>query len=169
MRIGFCGKSGSGKTAAAEMIRERYGATILSFASPLKSVVSQLYPAAGASERRQRHQEIGALLRSYDSTIWVANLLRRLGDSPDAVVDDVRYPNEVVALQDCGFTIIRIIRPPGPWSLMGEEAVHESETALDAYPIPITCPNNGTLLALQDAVIHTVAQSHLAPYEVPRA
>ena len=68
--------------------------------------------------------------RSIWPDIWVAvykMCCRRFGDDDNALIltPDVRFPNEVKAIQDMGGKVIRLTRTPFP------EDNHESETALD--------------------------------------
>ena len=43
MLLGFCGRSGSGKTTAANYLKDKHQFCIFSFSTPLKAVVSELF------------------------------------------------------------------------------------------------------------------------------
>ncbi|MGY1440130.1 hypothetical protein [Streptomyces reniochalinae] len=53
-------------------------------------------------------------------------------------------PNEAEALKARGFTLVRVQRPGNPGTLE-----HESETALDDFPVDRVLINGGTLFDLE--------------------
>ena len=68
--------------------------------------------------------------RKIKSTIWTDSCLKRIqqDDSELAIVPDVRFPNEIEAIQGAGGKVIKLTRRP-------YEDSHSSETALDAEGI----------------------------------
>lgn len=101
-----------------------------------------LYP-----EVRRVLQHVGQTVRELDPDFWV-NLAMDKIDTADTwnlpvVVTDVRYLNEVIALQNRGFTVVRVLRPNA--GLGGKNGEHESETRLDEYKTRHTLLNTGTL------------------------
>ncbi|MGY5131285.1 deoxynucleotide monophosphate kinase family protein [Streptomyces nigrescens] len=101
-----------------------------------------LYP-----EVRRVLQHVGQTVRELDPDFWV-NLAMDKIDAADTwnlpvVVTDVRYLNEVIALQNRGFTVVRVLRPNA--GLSGENGQHDSETRLDEYKTRRTLLNIGTL------------------------
>ena len=70
---------------------------------------------------------IGIEYRKEDPNVWVnwwKDYLKGFDDDVVVIVPDVRYPNEVKAIQDMGGVVIRLIRNP-------IDAQDETETALD--------------------------------------
>ncbi|MFG3405631.1 hypothetical protein [Streptomyces sp. NPDC048142] len=97
-------------------------------------------------EVRRILQHTGQSVRQRDPDYWVNALINELahGGRP-YVVTDVRYPNEAIALQRRGFRLVRVIRPS-----LGDPSpnAHESETALEGFPVGVTIMNDSTLAEL---------------------
>jgi hypothetical protein len=154
--IAFIGKTGAGKTTAAQIMVERFGYERLSFAAPLKVML-------GTTTDRKRLQEFGTeVVRAYEPDAWVNLFLaeverREAGGTselghPRFVVDDCRFPNEAQALAARGFHIIRIAAPlqiridrqKRAGRLQDEsQLTHISETVLDEYPADHYLVNDG--------------------------
>ena len=66
--------------------------------------------------------------RHIKDTVWVDNCIDRMVNSGTelAIVPDIRFPNEVEAIQRAGGKVIRLTRSP-------HEDQHASETALNDY------------------------------------
>ena len=69
-------------------------------------------------------QELGAKMREIWPDIWVDMLNKSLVKTGINIVPDVRFPNEVKAIQEMGGIVIRLTRDP-----VG--SMEETETALD--------------------------------------
>lgn len=92
------------------------------------------------SDPGRRAQQIGALGRQLNEQVWIRYLLGHLPDG-DAVVEDVRYANEVEALRREGFVLIRLRVPA---EVLADRIArrgndrrdpdHESEHSLPAGP-----------------------------------
>lgn len=175
--IGLIGKLRSGKSAAGDYLASKYGYTQFAFGDELKRYAHELFgePAPG-TKPRALYQTFGQACRTVEDGIWI----RKCFDAIDwrakdtaaynvslrinaphiprrpfrAVISDVRQPNEFLALQSAGYTLIRIEAPDG---LRIERAVnsgdtfayadlmHGTETALDGYAADFTVVNDGTL------------------------
>ncbi len=95
------------------------------------------FPVAGLAENIGRHGPMTArevlqyfgteILRKMEPNAHVRALMWDIvKDSPQfACVTDVRFPNEVAAIKECGGKVIRLTRVVYP------NDTHESETALD--------------------------------------
>jgi hypothetical protein len=72
------------------------------------------------------------ICRQMYDTIWVDATLRRIEAEQVglALIPDVRFPNEVIGIQEAGGKVIRFLRAP----FAGEDE-HESETALDDFDL----------------------------------
>jgi hypothetical protein len=129
-------------------------ASVLNFADMLKIVVAKtLIPAEVVDKPlllwidenkdymlscgltvRQALQKVGTdWFRSLEPDAWVnawkqnVALYASTGRDIHVLVGDVRFPNEVKAIQDMGGYVIRLLRNPFP------DDQHASETALDGY------------------------------------
>ena len=124
--IGLVGEQGVGKTTLAEAL-ESLGYTKVSFADQLREDVSELYGVGlhvmkGAYKNeplehdmlgrspRQILQDHGAYMRRHNENHWAEQGVAKIQEGGRYVVDDVRYPNEQVMLQEKGAVIIRMTR-----------------------------------------------------------
>lgn len=100
-------------------------------------------------------QDLGAEMRKrFYEDIWIDTLLNQLKPDGKYVVDDVRYPNEVIRLEQAGFIVIRFYVSPEKQAerikrlyvdLPKERLQHESETALDNYPFKYIVNADGSI------------------------
>ena len=155
--IGICGPKGSGKSAAAKVLKRDIGFSRHRFAGPIKSALKAAFgltdehvdgdlkevPTDLLNGRTPRHamKTMGTQWGRdmIDKDIWVTAWRNTMPDNHRVVVDDVRFPNEIEMLRrDYGATIIRINRPG-----CEHDASHESEShVLDAE---FDVRNNGSL------------------------
>lgn len=70
-------------------------------------------------------------------------------DAPNWIISDVRFPNEVKAIEDRGGLVLRVVRNFG---IEHPKDEHESETALDDHQFKITILNDGTIGQLVEMV-----------------
>jgi energy-coupling factor transporter ATP-binding protein EcfA2 len=145
--LGFTGKMGSGKTTAANMT----GGLVLSYASPLKEVVLQLFDLEWDQLHTQEGKEtvderwemsprrilqiFGTdLVRKHFPDLWTYHMEKRIkGTKQGGVyhqyicVDDVRFENEAALIRNLGGTIIHILGR----SKSGEGEDHISEQKIE--------------------------------------
>ena len=74
---------------------------------------------------------------------------------PSWIITDVRFPNEVKAIEERGGILIRVENS----KLVKSDDVHESETALDNYSTIFTIHNNGTIEELVEEVRKVAKQT----------
>ncbi|MGW9280714.1 deoxynucleotide monophosphate kinase family protein [Streptomyces diastaticus] len=179
--IGLIGRAQSGKDSVGARLAKRYGYQRVAFADQLKRAALRIDPLivnhidvperlsaivgrVGWDTAKVMHPEIrrilqhvGQTVRELDADFWIrhADPAIEAADRLNlpVVVTDVRYPNEVAALEARGFHMVRVTRPgtdtPGS---------HTSETALDDWRTPLTISNSGTL-----ADLHNIVDSLLLP------
>jgi hypothetical protein len=154
--IGLSGKSGSGKSTAANYLTDHHGYHQFAFADALKDIVElafgfsdeQLYGAL--KDKVDPHwlvaprwclQWLGTeIFRSRFPDIWIRRLRRDImnflsidGQRP-IVVTDVRFKDEAEALKRLGAVLVRIERPCGAPALAPFGTRHHpSETDLDDW------------------------------------
>ena len=169
MIIGLAGKAGSGKSSVANYLCKRYDATKIAFADPLKKMAQaiwdfsdeQVYGPASVKETidprwgitpRWALQKLGteACRVHLGADVWIQALLRRVNDYAKWeqkerlwVVEDVRFENEVRALQLQNFgtnsegRTIPVERCAAVWRIHCSDAqsvadaTHPSEAELD--------------------------------------
>ena len=200
MLIGLCGYIGSGKNAVAEMLVKNHGYEQDSFAKSLKDAVSAVFgwprellegntphsrewreaPDTWWTEQlempvspRLALQVIGTEVfrGKYHNNIWVASLLRRVGDR-EVVVSDVRFPNEIKLIQEYGGKVIWVKRDMPEWANTGMEAslgdenavmtmqklgIHSSEWAWTGSQFDYTINNDKGLQELEESTNYLVS------------
>lgn len=187
MLIGLIGKAGAGKDTVANHWVATRGFVIVRFAEALKQLVAREFdwprekldsltfketpdPRWNGVTPRQALIAIGTHgFRSCDPDFWVKKTVKgirsirelwKLSGNPDVniVVTDVRFPNEVVAIQKLGGVTMRIEKIGAPAAtLMANDL---TETALDSYvPDRIVSAYHGeitNLLALADEALRSL-------------
>lgn len=187
--VALVGRSGSGKSTAARGILERIPtADQFAFAWRLKEIVGDLYglttaqlhgaerhlvdPRWGMTPRRILQRFGTQVGRAVHPETWTRYLFEReLADHGHvelAVIDDVRFRNEVAAIKARGGITIRIVRPGlarWPWLrvpwlrrlLLGE---HASEASVDSLPVDHEITNDGTPADLQRLVLELLREEY---------
>jgi len=121
-RIALTGQKGSGKSTAAAFLADALDARQIAIAEPIKKIVDEVIapaqgiPLSDKEALRKYYQDVGVVGRALNEDIWVGALIRGHGleELPHVrgyVVEDVRFPNEAVALKLCGFLVVRIAAP----------------------------------------------------------
>ena len=133
--IGLSGKSGSGKSTAADYLTREHGYHQFAFAGALKDTVGTAFgftheqlhgnlkesidPRYGVSPRWCLQWLGTEVLRARFPDIWIKNLRREIleflsinGQRP-LVVTDVRFRDEAEALRKMGAVLVRIERDEG--------------------------------------------------------
>ena len=155
--IGLLGPAGAGKSTAAEYLVEKYDATRYSLAKPLKEMAKrvlgfsdeQVYGTQEQKERvdprfgfSARHflQRLGTegIRETFGPDVWVDLLLRKVSaERPKiAVVDDVRFVSETIAIQSTSIQPMRgmIWRLENPERETTADATHASEAEWKIAP-----------------------------------
>ena len=149
MRIAFSGKICSGKSTAANIVQDILGCEAsvakLSVASRVKELAIDLF---GMEQKdRKLLQVLGQKMKEIDPNVWTRALIKQINNCGDKhiVIDDLRFPNELSALRENGFIIIRLeIQPelqlerikktyPDTWESHVSRLDNISETALDRH------------------------------------
>lgn len=140
--IGIVGLAGAGKNTVADVLIDRYGYELDSFAKPLKDITSILFgwdrdTVEGIkgrelreakdefwSEKLGRDVSIRSMLQflgtdlfrdNLDQDIWINSFLKRNQDpSKKIVVADVRFTNEIKVIKELGGKIVRVKRGEDP-------------------------------------------------------
>lgn len=181
--IAFTGRAGSGKTAAADYLAQRYGFVQVAFADPLKESIEQMMDAIGVDyaylfdrdkkERtipglplsaREWMQRLGDFYRGIDPDWFVRAAAYRLGLPAAPVHDricltDVRFPNELYWTKAMGGHIVKLHR-----SSADPVRPHDSEAHVDTLDAHTLLLNDGaTLPSLHDMLDGLMASRGLDP------
>ena len=128
MKIAINGRMGTGKTVACNYLKEKYGGTIVSFASPLKKLALDLFDVKYKNDiieikgifytGRQIYQMLGNKLREIDPDFWVKKTIKEIvhiekntyfkPSTPNIYNDDMRFENEQKCLKSSGFVIVKL-------------------------------------------------------------
>lgn len=179
--IGLSGKIGSGKNTAALLLRKHYPHFIeLAFAENVKKVVAILTGTTleenmDREKRKRRIDAFGATLgelqqkvgngmrASIGVNVWINAVM--MDPSRFKIVTDVRFPDEVKAIEEIGGIVIRIERSEEHKNVhdLKGEFVNDmrpkndiSETALDEYEFKLVVKNEGNLDDLERELLNIV-------------
>lgn len=192
MIIGLVGFIGNGKGTIADILVEHHGFVKESFANSLKDAVSIIFgwdrillegatkesrewreqPDAYWSEKFEREFSPRLALQLmgteagrdvFHKDIWIHSLVRRMQKDKNYVIADVRFPNEIEAIQEIGGKIIRVKRGENPsWyntaldynagRIEIQPDAHFSEWAWIGSPIDAILDNNCDLFQLKNRV-----------------
>lgn len=172
MLIGITGHKFSGKSTVTNMLSEMLGYETHSFADKLKDVTcilsgctredlenydfkeNELVPDylkpyclnADKPTYRAFLQRFGSeVMRGVNDNIWIDCTLSNCGEN--AIISDVRFPNEAKAIKARGGIVIKVVRPD-----VKASDSHQSETRIDEIVPDIIIENNSDLKALQGNV-----------------
>lgn len=180
-KIGLVGKRRAGKGSVASYLEEAYGFHTFSFGSQLKKHFHQEFPHIpkvpkpvkgyqhyGQLRRVVDHENIwidccfGEIERYKETAMAISNYYgeyatESLIDDKDnlrIIIDDVRQANEVKALEERGFTLIRVDAPTGirlerirqeGGDISKESLMHSTETDLEDLDVPYILDNDRDL------------------------
>lgn len=165
--IGIAGRARAGKDTVAEHLVKTYGFKQFSFAEHLKNV-AEVAGWNGLKDIRGRIllQELGDVLRHYDESIFISNLIGKMKyydmiltgfgtlttppQEAKIVVSDVRLLPEIEALKNIGASIWYIQR-----NVEGMEKVpaHKTETLTpESYKFDYVFDNSNTFESLYSGV-----------------
>ena len=208
--IGLVGFIGSGKGAFADVLVERHGFIKESFANGVKDATATVFgwdrkllegdtdtsriwreqPDAFWSKRfgkefspREALQLMGteAGRGVFHPDLWIHSLERRLKEDKDYVIADVRFPNEIKAIQEMGGKVVRIKRGENPeWyytaldfnmkaSTIQPEGIHSSEWAWIGSAMDAIVDNNSDISSIPkkvDLMIDSLYNKHVEANEV---
>jgi dephospho-CoA kinase len=153
IRIGICGKAGTGKDTAAKYILKKYkNIKQVAFADPIKKIAETMYPNIdkkwlyGPSQFRnsiiknafknneplsvrQLLIDIGTAGRAYNENIWIESVFNNINLTSDSFIfSDIRFINEFNYLKKNNFKTIKIKR------IKNNSPNSETETQLDLIP-----------------------------------
>jgi len=114
MRIGLVGRAGAGKSTLASVLVNCYGFEKFSLADEVREIARKL----GYDVRKPYSQQVREVLQIIGMTgrmlcedIWIRKLLEKIGNKQKIVIDDIRFKNEVKALKEHGFLIVKLECP----------------------------------------------------------
>ena len=106
MKVAIVGKMCSGKSYVSKILARRCALKQFAFADKVKEIAKDLFNMN--HKDRKLLQQIGAGMRIIDEYVWINYLIFSMDGEDRVIIDDVRYPNELQALRERGFTIIKL-------------------------------------------------------------
>ena len=107
MKIALIGKMCSGKTYVSKILMRRCALKKFAFADKVKEVAKDLFNMN--KKIRKLLQQIGQSMRNIDQYVWINYLKIKYKMKYRVIIDDVRYPNELQALREREFIIIKLL------------------------------------------------------------
>lgn len=130
LKIAFGCQARVGKDTVCEYLQQKYGGKILRFAAPLYDILHFAQDQCGFPRSKDVKflQWIGTeWAREQNPNVWIDCLLRKVNDTDNVYVPDLRFQNELAALRQNGFKCVRIVRNDRP---IDRSANHSSEQEL---------------------------------------
>lgn len=170
--IGFTGRMGSGKNAAAELLKgylQAQGKTVrlMAYGDELKYSLQEIFSFSneqlfGAAKNvvdarygitpREAMQRFGTdFMRNIVPNFWIDALMSNITDDEESfstdviLITDVRFPGEAKAIKDRGGKIVRIV---GRVAKDSAGTAHVSETSMDGIEVNATVYNTANLISL---------------------
>ena len=178
MLVIFVGKIGSGKSAAANILK-KYSFEEETFAEPIKqfllSIGFNYEDVYGSQEEKLKinkfwnvsgrefmqkfatdimRNKLQTVLPQLDlggSTIWVRAMEKKIQDNPskNIVIADGRFLDEIMLVKKYGGIVIKIIRPSNNNKY---DSSHESESYFDSIQPDYEILNDGTFEDLENKI-----------------
>lgn len=180
--VAFTGKRGSGKDTAAKALHP-LGYTSLSFADPLREVLTTVY---GITPEEMAHPVIKEQPLNYfpfmsprelmttmgtqgfrdliHQETWVRALERRAQFHQKVVVPDLRFLTEETMLKSHDAIIIRVVSPTR--EKKDDHAQHRSETEMEQIVPHFTIENEGTVAELHAEVLRVLGLIAVKTYRM---
>ena len=174
--IALSGKSGSGKTTAAELIKHMCNekglkCTLLSFAEPVKRIARDLFAwdgdkmtyagehAIDKTKGRGLLIAVGDALRSIDPRVFINAIIRAVqdGEAGVYVVDDLRLKGEALSLQGAFGPAVLALR----LTRLVPKIDDHTETELDGFEgFNAEIDNSGDMVSLIEKLTQVLKEAN---------
>jgi hypothetical protein len=111
VKLAFGYKRRVGKDTSCDYLIKKYGGVKLSFAEPLYKILNFAQEVCNFEKNKDRKflQFIGTeWARTINNDVWINLLVKKIDESSNVFVSDLRFKNEFQVLKDAGFTTIQI-------------------------------------------------------------
>lgn len=176
--VALSGPAGSGKSVAADYLKDHFGFTSVKFAGPLKAMLGAYYQTQGLDLSEIDRRIEGDLKEVPDPylngrtpreamiflgtewgrdlmspTFWIDAWKRAVeAEGGTVVVDDCRFPNEAAAIKEMGGEVVRL----KPKVQRRKKTDHVSEAGLPDDLVDHEIINDGTIQDLRVKVADAV-------------
>jgi cytidylate kinase len=102
--IGLSGRTGAGKSAAAQYLHQRYGYVVCQTGAACRQIAQRLF----ATESKSMLNRINDAMRAIDPNVWIKVALSEAPLDQPLVVDSVRFSSNLELLRARSFVLLRI-------------------------------------------------------------
>lgn len=161
LKIALVGKMRSGKGEFSKALQLFEPFTEINFGDGVRDVYNVIFPFVTTKRKdRKRLQYIGQSLRVENEDVWVDLALSKIipkMNTENIIVTDVRQRNEAKALQELGFTLVKIEASDAKRLdrmiaendvFVMEDLKHETEMEIDEIICDYIIENNGSVESL---------------------
>lgn len=157
-RFALIGKSGAGKSTAAQMIHELYQARRVSTGEICRTISSLLM----GNEDKASTQKIDDALTTIDQSIFLKAALRDIPVEESICIDSLRFKSDIEIARQRGILIIRVVasdalrverlKSRGQVFNFSVDGAHRSETELEGAEVDLEIVNDGGLEKMRLAI-----------------
>ncbi|KAB2739908.1 hypothetical protein [Brucella anthropi] len=157
-RFALIGKSGAGKSTAAQMIDELYQARRISTGAICRKISTLLM----GNEDKASTQKIDDALTTIDKSIFLKAALRDIPIGESICIDSLRFRSDIELARERGIFIIKVVasdnlrverlRSRGQVFDISIDGVHRSETELEDAHVDLEIVNDGSLDKMRRAI-----------------
>ena len=120
IKIAISGKMCSGKSFCSNLIKQKYPQfKLFSFAERLKSITHDLFldqfhmvendnVIQRKHKNRKLYVDVGQKMREIDPNVWTKYVLKQSNNVDFAIIDDLRFKNEMNALKKEGWKLVKL-------------------------------------------------------------
>jgi len=146
-KIALAGRSGSGKTAVAEYLVDKYGYTRCSTGAACRSLCKEFF----GTDAKAILNKVTDALRAVDKDVWLRAAFAYVQVGRPIVFDSMRFANDYAFLRGQGFVMwridaplsIRLTRMENRGQLVtAEDDEHAAETELDGFAFDRSLDNS---------------------------
>lgn len=156
MLIAVGHKARHGKDTMCETLKEKYGGTILKFADPLYTLANFVQDWNHEEQRKDPKllQSLGEYCRNkFGENFFVNLLIEKVKRTEGNIfISDLRYPNEMKAINNLGGITVKVFRPNAP---IDRDPNHPSEIGLNDAEFDVEILNSGTLDEFKEKILKT--------------
>ncbi|WP_427036541.1 AAA family ATPase [Cytobacillus pseudoceanisediminis] len=166
IKVAVCGTLRSGKDTVANWFKEKEKFTSFAFSEGIWTTGRLLFPHEFNNPKvkpRKMLQDLGQKLREIDPDVWVRYTFNRIEEvgANRVIVTDLRQPNELEALKNDGFFIIRVNAEPevrierakaAGDKFNYQDMLHETEKHVQGFQVDFDIDNNGTIEELESQI-----------------
>lgn len=169
--IGLSGKMGSGKTTLANHLKSLFSdVKTEKVAGDLYAIQDYIYDRLNLTMQGEKDRPlliaIGEWGRNISPSLWTDACFNRVAklNNELVIIDDIRYPEEALALEKCGGLLVRIDGTQRGPNVDPSMANRSSETALDSWDFKHRINNQGTQQETVAQLEHILKEAGWLPH-----